>query len=91
MSVADAKPEPIRVGVEGFVAFDAKAQPPAAIPWGHVLGLPAFQMFLAERHGVANMAAFKPQPELYDEYRQWHAEKGHWPNESPLGELVGSD
>lgn len=88
MSVADTKPEPIRVGVEGFVAFDAKAQPPAAIPWGHVLGLPAFQMFMAERHGVINMASFKPEPGLFEEYCLWHADKGYWPDEDPLGRLV---
>jgi len=90
MSVADTKPEPIRVGVEGFVAFDAKTQMPAAIPWGRVLGLPAFQMFMAERHGVTNMASFKPQPELFDEYCQWHSEKGYWPDEDPLGNLASN-
>ena len=90
MSVADTKPEPIRIGVEGFVAFEAKPAQSAPIPWGHVLGLPAFQMFMAERHGVTNMASFKPQPELFDEYCRWHAEKGFWPDEDPLGRIKDS-
>ena len=25
---------------------------------------------------------------LYDDYCQWHRDKGYWPNESPAGELL---
>ena len=27
---------------------------------------------------------------LYDDYRQWHAEKGCWPDEDPLGNLASN-
>lgn len=84
------KPPTQGVGVEGFVAFETKPAESAPIPWGRVLGLPAFQMFMAERHGVTNVAGFKPQPELFAEYCQWHAEKGYWPDEDPLGNLKES-
>ena len=25
---------------------------------------------------------------LYDDYCQWHADKGYWPSETPMGELI---
>lgn len=79
------KPPPIRVGVEGFVAFEAKPDAPVqAIDWPRIAGLPAFQMFMAERHQAGDV---QPSPVLYDEYCQWHADKGYWPNETPTGEL----
>lgn len=28
---------------------------------------------------------------LYDDYCQWHRDKGYWPNESPLGQLITAD
>lgn len=80
-----AKPPAQGVGVEGFNAFAAKPETQApVIDWSHVCGLPAFEMFMAERHphGEPTTRA------LFDEYCQWHANKGCWPNETPLGELV---
>lgn len=82
-----SKPEPIciRVGVQGFVAFEAKPDPVAPdIDWQRLSGLPPFSMFLAERH-QSDVPA--PSPDLYAEYCQWHAAKGYWPNETPLGTL----
>lgn len=80
-----SKPEPIRVGVQGFVAFEAKPDPAApAIDWQRLSGLPPFGMFLAERY-QSDVPA--PSPDLYAEYCQWHAAKGYWPNETPLGEI----
>ena len=79
-----SKPEPIRVGVSGFVAFEAKPNAPAHhIDWDRLAGLPAFQMYLAE-------TGMKPEPSdaLYSAYCAWHSSKGYWPNETPMGELM---
>jgi hypothetical protein len=80
------KPPPLRVGVEGFVAFESKPDAPApVIDWEHLGGLPVFQMFMAERHAGDDA---QPSRALYDEYCQWHADKGYWPNEDPMGRLI---
>ena len=85
MSVAASKPPTQIAGVQGFVAFEAKPDPVApAINWRRLSGLPPFVMFLAERH-QSDVPA--PSPDLYAEYCQWHAAKGYWPNETPLGIL----
>ena len=78
------KPPPIRVGVSGFSAFEAKPGAPAgqAIDWQRLEGLPSFEMFLAETRQKAQRSA-----DFYDQYCQWHANKGYWPNETPMGEL----
>ena len=79
------KPETFSIGVPGFSAFEAKPGPAApAVDWQRLSGLPPFSMFLAERH-QSDVPA--PSPELYAEYCQWHAAKGYWPNETPLGVL----
>ena len=79
------KPEPIRVGVQGFSAFTAERTGAGeAIDWQRLSGLPPFSMFLAERYQSDVPAQ---SPELYAEYCQWHAAKGYWPNETPLGIL----
>ena len=79
------KPDPIRVGVQGFVAFEAKPGANPCIDWSRLAELPPFGMFLAECH-----AGQEPQPSiaLFDEYCQWHKAKGYWPNETPTGELL---
>lgn len=28
---------------------------------------------------------------LYDDYCQWHRDKGYWPNETPMGQLIAAD
>ncbi len=77
------KPPPIRVGVSGFNAFEAKlAAQPERIDWLRLEGLPAFQMYLGETRQAAQRSL-----DFYDQYCQWHANKGYWPNETPMGEL----
>ena len=66
-----SKPEPIRVGVEGFNAFAAKL---ASAPQPYVdvtrLGeLPVFQMFLAERHPEKKHLQM-PESRIYD-HQKW--------------------
>lgn len=98
MSVADTKPEPIRVGVEGIAPKPIELTPARKqIDWERLSGLPPFQMFAAEKgsppsgsiaewlNGLIQGAG--PQ-ELYDEYCQWHTRKGYWPGETPMGEVV---
>lgn len=77
------KPPPLRVGVSGFNAFEANpAAQPERIDWLRLEGLPAFQMYLDETRQAAQRSA-----DFYDAYCRWHAAKGYWPNETPMGEL----
>ena len=98
MSVADTKPEPIRVGVEGIAPKPIELTPARQrIDWMRLMGLPPFQMFAAEKG--ANMSGSLGEwlkglilgggeQELYDEYCRWHAQKGYWPGETPMGEVA---
>jgi len=96
---AAPKPPPQVLGVAGIaeqpiVIHDAK------INWAMVAALPPFQMFLAERDGpnqtgqnsqqwatgvAMRLAAAVNDQALFDEYAAWHAAKGYWPNETPMG------
>ena len=98
-----AKPPAQVLGVAGIEAapiiiHDAK------INWATVAALPPFQMFLAERDGpnqtgqnsqqwatgvAMRLAAAVNDQALFDEYAAWHAAKGYWPHETPLGEVTG--
>ena len=100
-AVAPVKPPPQVLGVSGIaeqpiVIHDAK------INWAMVAALPPFQMFLAERDGpnqtgqnsqqwatgvAMRLAAAVNDQALFDEYAAWHAAKGYWPNETPLGQV----
>ena len=78
------KPPPLRVGVSGFNAFEDKpaVQPQRIIFWIRLEGLPAFEMYLVETRQTVQRSA-----DFYDAYCRWHAAKGYWPNETPMGEL----
>lgn len=96
MSVADTKPEPIRVGVEGIAPkpIELTTERPR-IDWAHLFGLPPFQMYAVERarKSAADVMAWMPawarehesEQALFDDYCQWHAAKGYWPKETPTG------
>ena len=99
-----AKPPAQVLGVSGIEAapiiiHDAK------INWAMVAALPPFQMFLAERDGpnqtgqnsqqwatdvAMRLAAAVNDQALFDEYAAWHAAKGYWPNETPMGQVKES-
>lgn len=95
------KPPTQGVGVEGFNAFESKPAPVQEVNWNRLVGLPPFGMFLSERHPQAKnldthegihayLASIKGHREfelLFSDYCKWHAEKGHWPNETPMGEI----
>lgn len=96
MSVADAKPEPIRVGVEGIAPKPIELTPSRpSIDWARLFSLPPFQMYAIERarKSAADVMAWMPawarehesEQALFDDYCQWHAEKGCWPKETPTG------
>lgn len=99
MSVAEAKPEPIRVGVEGIAPKPIELTPERPrIDWAHLFGLPPFQMYAVERarKSAADVMAWmqdwarshESEQALFDDYCQWHERKGYWPNESPMGDVV---
>ena len=71
------------------------------IDWRKLINLPAFEMFVFEESGLStnvaasNWAAAKRasmgDDKLYGLYANWHANKGLWINETPLGELIDKD
>lgn len=93
-----SKPEPIRVGVEGIAPKPIELTPERPrIDWAHLFGLPPFQMFAIERarKSPADVMAWMPawaraqsEQALFNDYCQWHAAKGYWPKETPLGASI---
>lgn len=94
------KPPAQVAGVQGFSAFESKPTEPRLIDWQHLFSLPPFQMYAVERAGksAADVMSWMPDwlrshegthQALYDDYCQWHRDKGCWPDETPLGELRG--
>lgn len=71
---------------------------PDTVNWQLLLSLPAFQMYAVEQAGQApaDLMAWMPgwvqaqvsKQALFDDYCQWHAAKGLWENETPLGGLT---
>ena len=97
------KPPPQILGVSGIAETPIVLDQPK-LNWAMVAALPPFQMFLAERDGpnqtgqnsqqwatgvAMRLAAAVNDQALFDEYAAWHAAKGYWPNETPMGEVTG--
>lgn len=91
-----SKPEPIRVGVEGIAPAPTPARA-GRIDWTRLIGLPPFQMYAAERGGlqadhilarVGEWVRTQDERALYADYCRWHASKGCWPGETPMGEVM---
>lgn len=95
-----AKPPAQIAGVLGIapVPIELTPAPAKRVNWGAVAALPPFQMYVAERFGRSGDDSYKHAVEcatreaakagdaaLLDAYSLWHAAKGFWPNESPLG------
>lgn len=69
--------------------------------WPAIAGLPPFQMFISEAapcpdgedagrwalQEAGKRIAYTSEAELYQAYADWHARKGYWPNETPMGGL----
>lgn len=94
------KPEPIRISAQGIEAKPVTMNEPVpVIDWRALAALPPFQMFVHERSPCpvdADSERWATQyverfirdvdaETLLEKYKQWHADKGYWPNESPLG------
>lgn len=87
LSVAGMKPNPVNT--------------PDHISMWPIASHPPFQMFLHEKLGPPSdteiddcqrafdllMSSPSDRDSLLQEYEAWHAAKGYWPNETPLGEL----
>ena len=86
-------PPPILVDVAGI---EPRTPPDPPVDWPRLARLPAFQLFVDEEN-----QAPVPDPEFwarvrartigeqayYQVYADWHARKGLWPNETPMGVL----
>lgn len=90
------KPPPIRVGVEGIAPAPTPARA-ERIDWTRLIGLPPFQLYSAERGGlpadnilarVGEWVRTQDERALYADYCRWHASKGCWPGETPMGEVM---
>ncbi len=98
---APTKPPTQVAGVTGIAAekIEMNEAPANAIPWPFIASLPPFQMFAAERmrntsgkdsaeHSTDFIKAMGAGQDLFDGYVQWHAAKGYWPGETPMGGIV---
>lgn len=97
---ASKKPEPIVVGVTGFLAEQPMGMTPP-IDWNRVIELPKFQMFACERSHKSHedvmswivafveelVGEFGNEHDAFAVYEAWHDEKDYWKNETIFGEL----
>ena len=98
------KPPTQSVGVAGFKA-DLYASDIKKIDWYLLIHLPKFQMYAIEVAGikyghVGNVMEWimgyvqdrircYGEQNFFDEYANWHDEKGYWVNEDVYGQLKG--
>lgn len=96
---ASTKPPTQIASAEGIAPKPITMNEEARLDWNHIVRLPPFQMFAAERmkntsgadsesHAKMFASAHWSSSGLYDSYCQWHREKGYWPNETAMGELI---
>lgn len=90
------KPPTIRVGVEGIAPAPTPVRA-ERIDWTRLIGLPPFQLYAVERGGlpadnilarVGEWVRTQDERALYADYCRWHASKGCWPGETPMGEVM---
>lgn len=86
------KPPPIRLNITGFDTHAGMGEDlPVAEPinWLKVTKLPAFEMFIAENfpNSGGKASGIPLTDSLFNSYCTWHANKGQWPDETPLGDL----
>ncbi|MDR0457840.1 MAG: hypothetical protein LBH10_02240 [Burkholderiaceae bacterium] len=93
------KPPAQCVGVSGIASEPALDYTRAPVNWAKLARLPPFQMYAAEQmhcagaddslaHAQAFIAARGVTTPLLAAYCAWHAAKGCWPGETPLGEAA---
>ena len=94
------KPPTQTAGVTGIDGHGGMGEAPVEprINWFKLVGLPAFEMFVAEQsgltHGVTMSDWIKERRAtlsdsvLYEQYVVWHKAKGLWVNETPTGNVI---
>lgn len=97
------KPPTQTAGVTGIDSHgamgDAPSNPTAPpINWQRLTRLPAFELFVSEQSGqsagssadnwVRTRRHTLSDAVLYQQYSEWHKEKGLWAGESPIGEVL---
>lgn len=112
MSETKSKPPTIRVSMDsvapekiylGDNPADQVAPIEVKINWGKLLGLPPFQMFMAEHcrqdicyvdkwidAELSQMVRIRGEENVFELYRDWHGKKGWWKNETVYGEFSGA-
>ena len=97
------KPPTQAVGVAGFNA-DLYASDIKKIDWHILIHLPKFQMYAVQMTGgsygncdnvmewimgyVQDRIRSYGEQNFFDEYANWHNEKGYWKNENVFGDLI---
>lgn len=97
------KPPTQSVGVAGFKA-DLYASDIKKIDWHILIHLPKFQMYVVQMSGgsygthgnimewikgyIQDRIQSYGEQNLFDEYVNWHDEKGYWKNEDYFGNLL---
>ncbi|KZK32005.1 hypothetical protein A4F85_04620 [Delftia sp. GW456-R20] len=98
------KPPTQVASVQGIASVPITMNEPPAFDWGRLVQLPPFQMFAeeterpdrtrpdysAEGHAGKFVRARGAGQDLFDQYAAWHAAKGYWPNETPMGEVANA-
>ena len=94
------KPPTQGVGVSGFQA-DVYAADEKKIDWPHLMAQPKFQMYcveLSRRHhgevelwigGFVKDKVIEGEQTFFQQYCNWHDQKGYWKNETLYGQLIG--
>lgn len=104
MTTQKEKPPAQVAGVQGFNAFttpadEQKSKPMPQVDWAKLAGLPPFAMFAQEVYGVSsnNLMPWvselikNTQDGVYQQYCDWHAAKGYWKGETPMGDVINGD
>lgn len=97
------KPPTQAVGVEGFKA-DLYASDVTKIRWHDLIHLPKFQMYAVQMSGgyygssgnvmewikgyIQDRIHSYGEQNFFDEYVNWHDEKGYWKQEDHYGNLL---
>lgn len=82
--------------VLGVIGIESMKIADTTIDLIRLISLPPFQQFIVETGKLTYEAAGNPDNyrknftedqvrDLYAEYASWHAAKGYWPNETPMG------
>lgn len=93
-------------GFESFQS-KKKGDDEKGINWPKLITLPSYKLFISEKFDKESFISQQDdrwslshtktqiekngEEELFKMYCDWHHKKGHWPNETPMGELIGDE